>query len=947
MKIPNEVVPRTQSTSQGLGYAADSSGLAVKGWQEAFNALGNLGTAIQGRRDSGERFDALGKLTDFESRYTEMQQKVNQETDPNDTTYLQRSETMFDNFQRDTMASIPDNLKPEFEYRFKTLRASAMENAIKFKYGLDDYRYRKGIDTVFQKAKNDLALDYSEENLKNFTATVYESIDASNLPQVDKDKLKYDTATALASVGYAKAYEKDLRERKDPTQVGAAVATGTSDTGAVTKSGGSDDSRGKQLAFVLHELGTTETKAGTMLKSATTLEQAVDAGLAYERAGIPARGNRLANARAVLAGKASKEALAARAYFESKGLTPVQASGMVGTLMGESGSRLDPGALNKDDGGPGDHSVGIAQWNADRKRAMLKFTGESGPVDMPAVDFAGDYSPMFADIPLEKRLAIKQSVETDVRQADALSAADAKAKYNTWFDDIKTKTYDGIVNGADLEDLLHSGAFKDFSDFKAAKEIFDQRTKVSETLKSAGDKLSKGEPLDGAVGGEGDALLKAEGGFSKLWSGDEAYATMLAKRKGGFSPDARRAVTSMLMGNDNAKALFAMKALINLKESDNLADYNALPDNVRDQVSAFYALRGSMGDQELMSALRGEDSTDPVVRQQMATFRDRAEKVYNEKDFGTIAADAKLNSILRPWLGSNAELPSLPFYRGAIQDWYREAWKVNYGKFFGDKDKATAATDAMMESTWTVTSVGKKVVMRYPPEKIGLPLYITPEVMTEQAKADVTAMGYPEARSITLIDDVQTAAETDAYKGSGGKTKSPTYKVVVMDKDGILRTPAKRISFRDDPVLREKDNNRLKIVSIDAKIAELKVQLLMVKLKEARERNFRGDIGTSDASSSNEAKYLRFQINRLEQEKASLAGPAEPTPPAKLSGTGEQPTAPMVIPPPAKPAPEVKAPEKLSDIPKKDIDEARKLFGLDPKTPDEEVIKMMLSFGKN
>jgi hypothetical protein len=63
-------------------------------------------------------------------------------------------------------------------------------------------------------------------------------------------------------------------------------------------------------------------------------------------------------------------------FFESKGLSRAQAAGIVGNLIHESG--LKTGARNVGDGSDGSDSVGIAQWNGDRARALKAFAAGQG-----------------------------------------------------------------------------------------------------------------------------------------------------------------------------------------------------------------------------------------------------------------------------------------------------------------------------------------------------------------------------------------------------------------------------------------------------------------------------------------------------------------------------------------------------------------------------------------
>ena len=65
-------------------------------------------------------------------------------------------------------------------------------------------------------------------------------------------------------------------------------------------------------------------------------------------------------------------------YFQSQGWTPAQAAAIDGNLQQESYSRLDPNALRKNDAGPGNHSMGIAQWNRERLGALRDFAKQQG-----------------------------------------------------------------------------------------------------------------------------------------------------------------------------------------------------------------------------------------------------------------------------------------------------------------------------------------------------------------------------------------------------------------------------------------------------------------------------------------------------------------------------------------------------------------------------------------
>lgn len=75
-------------------------------------------------------------------------------------------------------------------------------------------------------------------------------------------------------------------------------------------------------------------------------------------------------------GETSDRERQAMQFYISKGYSPHQAAGIVGNLIQES--NLNTGAINPGDGADGSHSVGVAQWNGDRAKALQAFAAQNG-----------------------------------------------------------------------------------------------------------------------------------------------------------------------------------------------------------------------------------------------------------------------------------------------------------------------------------------------------------------------------------------------------------------------------------------------------------------------------------------------------------------------------------------------------------------------------------------
>lgn len=74
----------------------------------------------------------------------------------------------------------------------------------------------------------------------------------------------------------------------------------------------------------------------------------------------------------------SEHASQAMNYFVSQGWTKEQAAGIVGNLQQESTAQLNPNALARNDAGPGQDSLGIAQWNKGRLQNLQNFAKDRG-----------------------------------------------------------------------------------------------------------------------------------------------------------------------------------------------------------------------------------------------------------------------------------------------------------------------------------------------------------------------------------------------------------------------------------------------------------------------------------------------------------------------------------------------------------------------------------------
>lgn len=79
-----------------------------------------------------------------------------------------------------------------------------------------------------------------------------------------------------------------------------------------------------------------------------------------------------------MANKLSPNALLLYNKFLELGVSPGTAAGAVGSMIGESGEKLNPAAINPGDGRDGSDSIGMGQWNQGRATALRATAREMG-----------------------------------------------------------------------------------------------------------------------------------------------------------------------------------------------------------------------------------------------------------------------------------------------------------------------------------------------------------------------------------------------------------------------------------------------------------------------------------------------------------------------------------------------------------------------------------------
>lgn len=120
--------------------------------------------------------------------------------------------------------------------------------------------------------------------------------------------------------------------------------------------------------------------------------------------------------------RVADRAAIAMARLQSRGWSKEQAAGIVGNLLGESS--LNTGAVNPGDGADGSDSIGLAQWNGPRARALKQFAADQGK-DWRDLELQLD----FIDHEIRSSPSERKAFEALKNASDVTSAAEAFIMY--------------------------------------------------------------------------------------------------------------------------------------------------------------------------------------------------------------------------------------------------------------------------------------------------------------------------------------------------------------------------------------------------------------------------------------------------------------------------------------------------------------------------------------
>lgn len=748
MKVP-QYVSQTQPSAQPMGYLS-SAGATPAAFGAGIGAgLESLGVDLQAaaekakqRSGSIDRFKALTDFSRFQTATNEALVEAKRTADPSGKGYVQTAESVYDKEAANYLASVPDQLKPEFESKLSETKRNVIGDSLTFQYQAGDAMFRQGIDDEYQKALKGLDPKTGGDptQLEAYRQHMGEIIGSTDLSELEKQDLARKVNMGLEGVGYKATYAKQV----------AAGATGASGGAASVlrhEEGFRDtpywDTNHYRVGFGSDTVTLADGSVHEVTKGMKVSREDAERDLQrrvkteFEPAAAKAIGAEAWNA---LSGNA-KAAIVSVTYNYGHTPAEVVAAAKNGNVEALASAVAGLGS-NKD--------------RRQREAAMIRGGGEpTAPVDS---------DPAFANLSYEDRSNLQKDATSEVAAAQAAAAKAEKeaaaAKTNALYNGIN----DGVMGATDVDAGRQEGWLTDFDAIKKAQDLIKQR---DETVNLRGQGLAKliddnaiWDPTDDKDRKMLNAVIGKDG-LAKIGEGDQNYVTNgvvpLVGSSHDIPTDVVGTLTGMTRSSNQQKAFFALDTLNQLQAADPTAYKSRVPDDLAAKAEAYRTHKDLYPADELMGIING--GTDQQTRQANAILEKEAQSILSADKSGTSTLQTLVSGVVGSYGGtfSSPALSGVPaFARGLSLD-YQTAFTDGYKKF-GNQDDADAYAKKILQRSWAVTSVGgQNTLMKYPPEITGYkPMSGSMEWIGTQLRDELKL---PADAKFDLVSDDQTKQE--------------------------------------------------------------------------------------------------------------------------------------------------------------------------------------------
>lgn len=748
MKIPHSVSPRTRPSSQGLGYlrpaVADTRAI-TSGLRNVSGAVTDFAARVQDRNDNVERFDALKRYSQFELDTDTAILELKRGAAPSVTDFPDQVNKLYGKMEQEFIRQLPADLQPEFQYRAAQTAQRVRADALTFQFQQQDAFFKTGLSEEYEKAK--VALSKSPDQIDAWDARLAELVSQADIPEVVKAEMAKTMSSGLAAVVYGR-FAEEIR-RGEVTAVGNDAGTIAAnllrseegfrtrpyfDVNALRAGFGSDT--------VTRADGTVE----TVTADTVVTEEEAELDLA----------RRIQEFTNTAAGQVGDDVWGSLAPNVQAGLISVTYNyGSLPDSVVEAVATGDATQIAQ--------AVAALPANkARRKReASLILGGAASAME------ALDNEPLFANLTLEERQAMQADAERKVSAEETERKRLEKEALDAQRNEAFTLIHDGEIGEAGIMALRNAGIFSDIDDITKAEGLLKARREKDDGAAQIQAILDNPALVyNPAVDDEAYNDWLGERGLRRVGVGDQEFidtAVMPSiERLQDIPTDLVGQLLGMSRANDNAMMRFAYEQLARMEDVAPGAYGQRVPEYLSAKVDAYRNMKGSATEEELFNYLRG-GRTPAEVQTSNTLDKEAIAIVQSKPDLLNIVTDQRV--------GYDASIGNWPAVQMQIEREFISAFKFNY-RASRDEDKAKKAAIRQLKRVWNESTVGRRVLMRHPPElvypRLREPGYsFNPfgatgfEGYEDQVRRD---LGLLDGEEFQLVGDDQTDRELEQYR---------------------------------------------------------------------------------------------------------------------------------------------------------------------------------------
>lgn len=764
MKVPFSPVGETTPAStalrgpSGQGGTEEAFGAGIgRGLARVGQSLDGLTTYMQQKQEQTQRFNAMARLSDFETELQDQMIERGRAYDPSTGgDFTQDIKGVFTTKKDQFIASLPQNLRAEFGARVEAIGQNLHGQAMKVQIDAMDNFAKLKLSDAYDKARIALDQDGSVGNLDSQRALLYGLLDQSGLSVAEKMALKRQFDIGIESASY-KSEARKGKVQLDALGVGSGAQAG---------------------AFVLLQ---------EFMPHVTEDEAKATASLAET----------------VAKSQVKPEIWAAQN-------DPTKAALL--SLIADNG-KLPLEVINALQSG-GDVAKAVEDLGGDRRKAEAAVI--RGDALLPSSE--ADADPRYENIPYEDRLALRADAEREATADATAQAAAQKAQNASLINALQVGLNDGTAGQADIDALRGAGILTDIDAIRKSQEILDKRTADIQLAAQGQEMLRQGvtfNPNDTDHVKIENALVGKEG-MQALQNQDTQYAANtlvpMVQQMQDIPPDVAGLLTGMVRSEDQNKAIWALDLLSQLQEVSPKGYDARTTSAVASDVALWQSAKDYYPQDKLFEIMRGGDTQEQRVRTE--ALRKEAKSLLADSTKGpTITGDVLQQLGVSNGLfgAGQVNMQALPWAAQGAMAEFSGLFEAEYARV-GNADLAKKNALTLLKKDWGVTSVGGGhwTLMKFPPEKIYPPIDGKYDWITQQGTADLKLQ---PGETFQLVADEVTRTEIDQWRQGG---PAPSYRAVILDKAGVWRMfdpwvpGADRLYFDTKPVLAQQAEEWLK-----------------------------------------------------------------------------------------------------------------------------------------